>query len=102
MFTTYLLPYAIPPQDFETDEPNSIENVYALIQMVLQYDPNRTEAEDTLTAAFSAEAALDPPDTVEKLYAALPDPNISAIQYLYDLLTTVSTNYPPPPPAPLW
>ena len=89
MFSPDQAPSVTPPQDATTNEPNSIENFTALICSVLRDHLNLTAAEDTLTADFSTKAELNPPDTLEKLYAAFPATNILLMQYTYDSLTTV-------------
>ena len=92
MFTPDQANSAAPPQDNTPDAPTIIKDVSSLIRKVLHAASNHTLVEDTLTAAFYDEADIDPPQTLAKLYAALPSPNLISMQDHYDSLTYMSVN----------
>lgn len=93
MFTPDQDNSAALPQDNIPDAPTTIEDVSSLIHKVLCAAPNHTLVEDNLTDASAAEAETDPPQTLSKIYAALPSPNIKSMQDQYESITYMYVSY---------
>ena len=89
MFTPDQANSAAPPQDNNPKTPTTIEYVSSLIHKVLCTVLDHKSVEDTFTIAFAAEAEIDPPQTLSKLYAALTSPNLISMKDHYDSTTYV-------------